>query len=843
MDNVEFVADRFYNGGETQTVSTQISGVDEGTLYQSERYGTYDYNIPVTSATYTVELHFVEMYHESTGSRSFDVSVEGQNALDNLDIYSFVGANTAFSYRLDNVPVSDGKLTISLSTVVDNATLSGIAVYSADGGQFDDQQSGEECNPADMTPAPTVISRQNDGVPPSGAYSVTIEHDSTLQNHTIYRPDLSNLDSIPIVAWGNGACSANGLEQAEFLSEITSHGYLVIANGAPNGSGSDDDHGQALIDAIDWAEAENSRACSPYYGKLNVNKIATMGWSCGGMMAHYAAVDPRVTTTVALNSGIFNDDRMSYYQRMHAPVAIFNGDESDVAYDNGLRAFDEITTVPVYHANYPQGHGDAYFQDNGGEFGIVAVGWLDWMLKGDQSASGKGMFIGQNCRLCRSPWISKNKGFDNQPPQSSSSSSSSSSASTGSNSITVRMSGVVGDESVSLEIGGSIIKTWTVSTSMQDYTVSTDAEGELRVAFTNDEGDRDVQVDYVSVNGTVFQAEDQADNTGAYDETCGGGSYSEMLHCDGSIGFGNPWNPTSSSSASSTSSSSGGKEFPPFFVGNITTRGSVRSDFTQYWNQITPENEGKWGSVEGNRDSYNWGPVDRIYQFARQNDIPVKAHTLVWGSQQPNWIDGLSASEQRAEIEEWIRDYCTRYPDTAMIDVVNEAVQGHAPANYARNAFGNDWITESFRLARQYCPNSILIYNDYNFMTWNTDEIMSLIRPAVQAGVVDAVGLQAHSLYDPKVWSAREIEDKLDLISTLGVPIYISEYDIEATNDQTQLQYMQMHFPTFYNHPNVKGITLWGYIYGATWRTGTGLIQENGQHRPAMDWLMNYLGR
>jgi len=426
--------------------------------------------------------------------------------------------------------------------------------------------------------------------------------------------------------------------------------------------------------------------------------------------------------------------------------------------------------------------------------------------------------------------------------QSSIKSSASSQSSAGGETIVVRMSGVTGDESVNLEIGGNIIASWILSSQMDDYIVSTDVKGEIRVAFTNDSGDRDVQVDHIIVNNKTYEAEDQADNTGAYDGSCGGGSYTEMLHCDGSIGFGNPWNP-SSSSGNSSSTGGTGKVFPDFFVGNITTHGSVRSDFSQYWDQITPENEGKWGSVEGTRDRYNWGPVDSIYQYARQQGIPVKAHTMVWGSQQPNWIDGLSASEQRAEIEEWIRDYCTRYPDTAMMDVVNEAVSGHAPANYAKNAFGNDWITESFKLARKYCPNTILIYNDYNFMTWNTDDIMNLIRPAVQAGVVDALGMQAHSLYDPKVWSASEIEDKLDLISTLGLPIYISEYDIEATNDQTQLQYMQMHFPVFYHHPSVKGITLWGYIDGATWRTGTGLIRSNGTRRPAMDWLMNYLGR
>lgn len=279
------------------------------------------------------------------------------------------------------------------------------------------------------------------------------------------------------------------------------------------------------------------------------------------------------------------------------------------------------------------------------------------------------------------------------------------------------------------------------------------------------------------------------------------------------------------------------------FVGNITTGGQVRSDFTQYWNQITPENEGKWGSVEGTRDQYNWGPVDRIYEFARQNDIPVKAHTLVWGAQAPSWINNLSAAEQREEIEEWMRDYCTRYPDTAMIDVVNEALPGHAPANYAASAFGDDWITESFKLARQHCPNAVLIYNDFNFMTWDTDAILNLIDRAVKSGYVDAVGLQAHSLYDPQVWTAQQIQEKLDLIhARTGLPMYVSEYDIEATDDQQQLQYMQMHFPIFYEHPQVLGVTLWGYIYGSTWRTGTGLIRD-GQPRPALTWLMDYLGR
>jgi hypothetical protein len=85
------------------------------------------------------------------------------------------------------------------------------------------------------------------------------------------------------------------------------------------------------------------------------------------------------------------------------------------------------------------------------------------------------------------------------------------------------MSGVVGDESVSLQIAGQNIQTWTITTNMMDYSASTNSTGVLRVAFTNDSGNRDVQVDYVIVSGVVYQAEDQQDNTGAYSGSCGGG--------------------------------------------------------------------------------------------------------------------------------------------------------------------------------------------------------------------------------------------------------------------------------------------------------------------------------
>ena len=69
---------------------------------------------------------------------------------------------------------------------------------------------------------------------------------------------------------------------------------------------------------------------------------------------------------------------------------------------------------------------------------------------------------------------------------------------------------------------------------------------------------------------------------------------------------------------------------PDKFLGNITTRGQVESGGEKYytlWNQITPENESKWSSIEGGRDRYNWGGCDNAYNYAKQHGFPFKFHT------------------------------------------------------------------------------------------------------------------------------------------------------------------------------------------------------------------------
>jgi endo-1,4-beta-xylanase len=275
------------------------------------------------------------------------------------------------------------------------------------------------------------------------------------------------------------------------------------------------------------------------------------------------------------------------------------------------------------------------------------------------------------------------------------------------------------------------------------------------------------------------------------------------------------------------------------FLGNMTYGSSVPSSFSRYWNQVTPENEGKWDACERNRDQYSWNNLDVAYNFARSNGFKFKMHTLVWGSQEPSWIRNLSQSEQRAEVEEWIRDFGNRYsPD--LVDVVNEPL--HQTPSY-RDALGGtgssgwDWVVEAFRLANQYVSGTKIL-NEYNILNGysSTSDIIRIADAVKNAGISVAIGCQAHSIEDQ---SASNVRSRLNALRNAGYTVYISELEIRGS-DSEQLRIYQDLFPVLWD--NSAGVTLWGYLQNHMWRGEAYLVSSSGSHRPAMDWLMNNYG-
>ncbi len=251
----------------------------------------------------------------------------------------------------------------------------------------------------------------------TGEFNAIMYTDNSLSTHTIFRPQDLNVfgdkNKLPIIAWGNGACANSPWEHVNFLSEVASHGFLVIAIGPMPQEG---EHGRGrsnssqLIDAIDWAIAQNSDKSSAFYNKLDISKISVSGMSCGGLQTLEVAPDPRITTAVVCNSGIIGTPgggmpgmpalTKEHLAKLHTPTLYLLGGESDIAYNNGMDDFKRINHVPVFVANMDVGHGGTYGQPHGGEFAKVATAWYKWQLKGDKEA-GK-MFTGKTPQLSKS---------------------------------------------------------------------------------------------------------------------------------------------------------------------------------------------------------------------------------------------------------------------------------------------------------------------------------------------------------------------------------------------------------------------------------------------------------
>jgi dienelactone hydrolase len=285
----------------------------------------------------------------------------------------------------------------------------------------------------------------------TGQYPAVAESREDLRSHTIYRPQNMPESPLPVLVWGNGGCSDNGLSHSIFLREVASHGYYIIAlgyarsepaprpqngqpaarpPGPPPGAapaagpgqrrGQIGGGGQLPLDptetdatvvaqmdmALAWAYAMNELSSSELQGHLDMTRIGVAGHSCGGLQTIKYSADPRVKTSMIFDSGVYNVPggmsrvkvgKFDLYS-LHGPVAYITGGPTDQAHPNALDDASRLTHVPVFLGWLPVGHGGTFSRPNGGDWAKIAVNWLDWQLKGDADAGE--WFVGEDCGYC-----------------------------------------------------------------------------------------------------------------------------------------------------------------------------------------------------------------------------------------------------------------------------------------------------------------------------------------------------------------------------------------------------------------------------------------------------------
>lgn len=216
---------------------------------------------------------------------------------------------------------------------------------------------------------------------------------------TLYHPEELAPDGAlnPIVAWGNGGFTTP--DAYPMLPHLASHGFVVIASNNPFVGGAD------MRSGIEWVVEQNEDSSSDFYQKLDVDNIAGMGYSLGGLATYEIAADPRVVTIIIVSGGNVTDDR-SLVATLHTPTAYFCTDD-DASEGNCAGDYEAATVPTFFGVMNGSEHTDVAdifalgVQQIMDRMKLATTAWLRWQQMGDESL--RAMFVGADCGLCEDP--------------------------------------------------------------------------------------------------------------------------------------------------------------------------------------------------------------------------------------------------------------------------------------------------------------------------------------------------------------------------------------------------------------------------------------------------------
>ena len=233
----------------------------------------------------------------------------------------------------------------------------------------------------------------------TGMFKAIAVKESGMPDFVIYRPkDLmhahARCGALPLLMFANGGCMDTSIGYERMLTEIASHGYIVMAIGEMQDVRNDrkESHtpSSELKRGLDWIVQQSVTKGSDYYQNIDTARIGAAGHSCGGAQVLANAADARLKTYLILNAGM-GDMEMAGASKaslsnMHGPALYIVGGPSDVAFENAQKDYERITDTPVALADHPaSGHGGTYEHPYGGDYGRMVIDWLDWQLKGEKA--------------------------------------------------------------------------------------------------------------------------------------------------------------------------------------------------------------------------------------------------------------------------------------------------------------------------------------------------------------------------------------------------------------------------------------------------------------------------
>lgn len=310
-------------------------------------------------------------------------------------------------------------------------------------------------------------------------------------------------------------------------------------------------------------------------------------------------------------------------------------------------------------------------------------------------------------------------------------------------------------------------------------------------------------------------------------------------------------------------------------LGTALSANNMPALAAQEFNFVTPENEMKWESVERSEGNFTFGSADNIVNWAQQNNMKVKGHTLVWHNQLPSWVSSINNRDRLlAVMKKHIESVMGRWGNKLHSwDVVNEAIStdsdvgtGNAkmrPSVFS-NLLGEDFIPTAFKMAREYADKNgmkdmKLYYNDYSIDADNDKSrfLRKKIKDWLAAGApIDGIGFQMHIGPPNNIPTVQAVKDNMDYYASLGLEVLISEWDINLCGNRVtsaqQTEFYHGITEACVNNPKCTAITFWGVNDQNSWlnsfngslcngSNSQSLLFSNGQKKPVYTQVLNGL--
>lgn len=275
-------------------------------------------------------------------------------------------------------------------------------------------------------------------------------------------------------------------------------------------------------------------------------------------------------------------------------------------------------------------------------------------------------------------------------------------------------------------------------------------------------------------------------------------------------------------------------------AGRLLAQGSdadaYRDFLVKYCNRAVFENDLKWFGWQNRR---NRADVFRTLDWLDERRIDVRGHCLVWPSWRnstPRWRELASNPEALdAAIREHIRDEASALRGRVVDwDVVNEIHDN----NDILKILGDDVLVDWFQEARAADPNARLFINDYGILSGEgldrrkQTSYFRAIKKLIDAGApIGGIGMQSH--FGQTATPPERLLEILDRFAELGLPISITEHDVDAADKAFQAEFTRDFLTAAFSHPAVDEILVWGFWERSHWRPESAYFAADWTPTPA----------